>query len=408
MTKKQLRALRMTEEQLNKYADVLIWGISTARRSKYKAYDPILLRYDDAALPLAEILQRKLLEERFHVITRSLGSPELEKNFYAVTDRKQRQFIPPGTEELYNKLTGSILLSAPESLTHLESIESSRLGEAAVARKKLRDILDLRENKGQFGWTLCTLPTRELAKKAGLSLKKYADQIVRACFLDDPDPVGRWQQIWQDSMEIKKFLNKLPITKLHIESSSTDLEIQLGEKRQFIGISGHNIPSFEIFTSPDWRNARGVYCADQPSYRNGNLVKGVRLEFDKGKVIKATADKGEKFLNEMIAMDSGAGAIGEFSLTDKRFSPIDRFMADTLFDENFGGEWGNCHIAVGASYADTFSGNPAKLDKAAKKQLGFNESALHWDLVNTEQKRVTATLKNGKTRTVYENGQFCL
>lgn len=406
MTKKQLRALRMSEQQLNKYADVLIWGLSTARQRKYKNYDPILLRFDSAALPLAEILQRKLLEEHFHVITRSLGTPELERNFYAVTDKKQRQFIPPGTEELYKKLTGSILLSAPGSLTHLENIESSRLGESAVARKKLRDILDERENKGQFGWTLCTLPTKELAKKAGISLKKYSNQIIRACFLDDPDPVGRWQQIWEDSMEIKKFLNKLPITSLHVESETIDLEIQLGEKRKFIGISGHNIPSFEIFTSPDWRNARGVYYADQPSYRNGNLVKGVRLEFAKGKVVKATADQGEKFLNEMIAMDSGAGAIGEFSLTDKRFSPIDTFMADTLFDENFGGEWGNCHIAIGASYADTFAGNPAKLDKSAKRKLGFNESALHWDLVNTAQKRVTATLKNGRKQTIYEDGMF--
>ncbi|MBN2398002.1 MAG: aminopeptidase, partial [Deltaproteobacteria bacterium] len=98
---------------------------------------------------------------------------------------------------------------------------------------------------------------------------------------------------------------------------------------------------------------------------------------------------------------------GEFSLTDRRFSRIDRFMADTLFDENFGGRWGNCHIALGASYSDTYDGNPAELTKAMKKNLGFNDSALHWDLVNTERKTVRARLSDGKVVTIYENGVFC-
>jgi aminopeptidase len=98
--------------------------------------------------------------------------------------------------------------------------------------------------------------------------------------------------------------------------------------------------------------------------------------------------------------------VGEFSLTDKRFSRIDRFMADTLFDENFGGKEGNCHLALGSSYSDTFSGDPAKLTPALKKKLGFNDSALHWDLVNTEPKTVTAYLTNGKNIVIYESGEF--
>jgi aminopeptidase len=67
-------------------------------------------------------------------------------------------------------------------------------------------------------------------------------------------------------------------------------------------------------------------------------------------------------------------------------------MANTLFDENFGGRWGNCHVALGASYADTYSGDVQSLTKAKKTRLGFNDSALHWDLVNTEKKRVVAHL----------------
>ena len=105
-------------------------------------------------------------------------------------------------------------------------------------------------------------------------------------------------------------------------------------------------------------------------------------------------------------MVRGASRLGEFSLTDKRFSKINRFMASTLFDENFGGRWGNCHVALGASYADTYSGNVQSLTKEKKARLGFNDSALHWDLVNTEKKRVVAHLADGRRTTIYENGCF--
>jgi aminopeptidase len=105
-------------------------------------------------------------------------------------------------------------------------------------------------------------------------------------------------------------------------------------------------------------------------------------------------------------MDKGADKVGEFSLTDKRFSKINRFMANTLYDENYGGNYGNCHLAVGASYADTYDGNPAELTTQKKKRLGFNDSALHWDLINTEPKTVTAHLHSGKRVIIYKDGKF--
>jgi aminopeptidase len=83
-------------------------------------------------------------------------------------------------------------------------------------------------------------------------------------------------------------------------------------------------------------------------------------------------------------------------------------MANTLYDENYGGRYGNCHLAVGSSYTDSFTGEPGRLSRARKENLGFNDSALHWDLVNTEKKRVTAYLKGGGKTVVYENGLFKL
>ncbi|HDP81168.1 MAG TPA: aminopeptidase [Spirochaetes bacterium] len=385
---------------------MLLWGISKGKKKPFRPYDTVMVIYDPPALPLLEALHKKLVTRRMNVVTRAAMNPSMEYNFLGLSDKKQRQFISPGDRELYRNLNGYIFLHAPASLTHLKDIEPSRINDIMITRKKLREILNQREAAGSFNWTLCTYPTEALAKQARATMKEYAAQIIRACYLNDPDPVKQWNEIYGGAGEVKDWLNSLPIKTLFIESASMEMEIDPGEKRRFVGVSGRNIPSFEIFTSPDWRGVRGHYYADMPSFRNGNYVEGVRLYFEKGVVAAASAKKSEAFLLKALAMDRGASRVGEFSLTDKRFSRINRFMADTLFDENYGGAYGNCHIALGSSYDNTYRGDPSKLDKKAKQALGYNDSALHWDLVNTENKTVTALLKNGKKTLIYEKGMF--
>lgn len=396
-----------TKTQNEKYADVMIWALETARRNgKFKPYDVVLLRSDPAALPLARALYAKLLDRHYNVVLRFNAPEDFTKEFYSSADDKQLAFVAAGEKELQGGINGLISLRAPEDLTHLKNVDPARIAKSAVARKPLREILDVREQKGLFSWTLCNYPTEELAKRAGLSGKEYANQVARACFLNEKDPVRKWKEVTRQITEIGRWLSSLPIHTLRVESKHMDLEILLGEKRQFVAGGGCNVPSFEIFTSPDWRGTRGVYFADLSSYRSGNYVKGVRLEFKDGRAVKATARQGQNFVRKMLAMDRGAAQIGEFSLTDRRFSKITKFMADILYDENFGGPYGNCHVAVGSSYADTFAGPQAKLDKKLKEKLGFNDSSLHWDLINTEDKTVTARLKDGTSKVVYEKGQF--
>jgi len=406
MTHKTRRKTVLTEKHLDKYADVLLWGLKKARPSKLKKNDIILIRYSMPAKRLAEILFAKILDMGMNPVQRVEPTFTMEQRFFERSNPRQLVFQPPGDKELFSNLNGSIFLHAPESITHLSGIDPQKIARAAVARKYLRDILEQREMAGAFGWTLCILPTEELAGHARLTLEEYAAQIVNACFLDKKSPTLEWMQIFKNAVSIKKWLNGMRVEYYHIESQNVDLKIAPGENRRWIGLSGHNIPSFEIFLSPDWRGTEGIYYADQPSYRSGNYVQGVRLEFKKGSAVKIQAEMGEDFARKQISMDKGANKLGEFSLTDKRFSKIDKFMASTLFDENYGGKYGNCHIALGSSYADTYSGDPGKLTKDRKAELGFNDSALHWDLVNTEKKRVVAHLSSGEKVTIYENGKF--
>jgi len=395
-----------TDTQIERYAEVLLWGLKTARKGPLKRGEIFLVRYNLPAVRLAEILQARLLDMGMNPVLRADATPVMEQQFFDIARPQQLVFQPPGEKTFYQHLSGSIFLHAPEAITHLSHIDPNKIAQAAIARKYIRDLLEKREELALFSWTLCVFPTKALAKHAGLSQINYTSQIIKSCFLNRRSPIDEWKRIFNNASEIKAWLNRMQVQHYHIESQHMDLEITPGESRKWIGISGHNIPSFELFLSPDWRGTRGVYYADQPSFRSGNLVKNVTITFKNGKAVEVKAKKGLAFIKKQLAMDQGADKVGEFSLTDKRFSKINQFMANTLFDENYGGAHGNCHIALGASYSDTYNGDTSQLTKKIKSKLGFNDSALHWDLVNTEKKRVTAHLKDGKKVTIYENGKF--
>jgi aminopeptidase len=396
----------LTENNLEKYADVLLWALATAKKASLKKNEIVLLQYDLPALRLAEIIYGRLLDLGIRPVQRMISTFGMELSFYQKANLNQLTFLAPGDKELYQNINGRIVLHAPQSLTHLKDIDPARIGKAIVSRKPLKDILDKREEMRKYSWTLCIIPTEELARQAKMTLKQYTAQVIKGCYLDSDDPVSEWRKIHQEIIAIKKRLSSLPVKYFHMESATMDLRITPGISRQWAGVSGHNVPSFELFISPDWRGTEGVYFANLPSFRSGNYVEDVRITFAKGQAVKVEAKQGEEFVKKQLAMDPGACRVGEYSLTDKRFSRIDRFMAETLFDENFGGKEGNCHIALGSSYSDTYSGDPAKLTSALKKKLGFNDSALHWDIVNTEQKTVTAHLTNGRKIVIYDKGIF--
>jgi aminopeptidase len=123
--------------------------------------------------------------------------------------------------------------------------------------------------------------------------------------------------------------------------------------------------------------------------------------------VKAKAKENEKLLKEMIAT-KGANKIGEYSLTDRRHSRITKFMAETLFDENMGGKYGNTHLALGMSYRDTYAGDVSKLTTKEAERLGFNDSSVHTDIISTTRRTVTAHLKDGSTKIIYKDGEFIL
>lgn len=389
---------------LDKYADVLV-KFALNSGNGVKKNEVVFLQVPESAKPLLVSLQRSVLKAGAHPIIQYLPD-EMSREFYQLASPNQLKFFPATFMKGRVRQADHFLMILAETNYHeLEGIDPHLIMERNLVFKPYKDWRDKKENNGKLTWTIGLFPTPAMAAEAKLTLRQAWQQVIKACYLNFSDPVKKWQQVQKKSESIRQKLNKLEIVEVNIKAKDTDLNITIGQNRQWLGGGGRNIPSFEIFTSPDWRGTNGYIFFDQPLYRQGNLIKNIRLVFKDGKVVEATAGYGEDFLKELIKIKN-SDKIGEFSLTDKRFSKIDKFMAETLYDENFGGPFGNTHIALGSSYKDTFTGKLNKLSTQDWQDLGYNDSSVHTDIIATSDRVVTATLKSGKKIILYKDGQF--
>jgi len=393
-----------SQKILNNYADVLV-NFALNSGEGIKKGEVVFVQVPESAKPLLISLQRSILKSGAHPIIQYLPD-EMSREFFELADDNQLKFFPATFLKGRVKQADHFLMVLAETNYHeLEGIDPKKIMERNKVFKPYKDWRDKKENSGKLTWTLGLYPTPAMAKEANLTLKQAWDQVVKACYLKSNNPIKKWQNIFKKSDQIRKKLNKLEIVSVNIKSQNTDLNILIGEKRQWLSGSGRNIPSFEIFTSPDWRGTNGYIYFDQPLYRHGNIIKDIKLTFKNGVVIESSAKYGEKVLKELIKVEN-SDKIGEFSLTDRRFSKINKFMAETLYDENFGGPFGNTHIALGCAYKETYYGNIRKISDSDFQKLGFNDSAVHTDIISTENRVATATLKSGKKIILYKDGQF--
>ena len=407
-----------SNEILKKYADVLV-KFALGGGKGIKKGDVVRVSGTESGKPLFTAVCNAIVDAGGHVISNYAPDDEqgdkrraesFTRYFYEHAKDHQLNFFPKAyLKGIADQIDHSLYILSDADPHALKGIDPKKIMARGLAMKPYKDWLNKKEWNNKFTWTIGLYGTPAMAKEAGLSEKEYWNQIIKACFLDEKDPIKKWKSVYKEIDAYRAKLNKLSpqIDKLHAVGEDIDLWITLGEKRAWLAGSGRNIPSFEIFTSPDWRGTNGWIRFNQPLYRYGSKVTGIQLWFKDGLVVKATAKTNEKLLQEMIATKH-ANRVGEYSLTDKRHSRITKFMAETLFDENMGGPYGNTHIAVGMSYRDTFAGDVSKLSTKEAEALGFNDSSVHTDMISTTDRTVTAHLKNGKQTIIYKKGQFTL
>lgn len=395
-----------SQKILQKYADVLV-NFALNNGSGIKKGEVVQIAVPDIAKPLAKELQIAVLKAEAHPMLRLIPTGIERDYFTYASDSQLKHFPEKYLRAKADLLDHAISIIADPDPNELKGIDSKKIMLSREAQYPYREWLFAKEHKKQFSWTLGLWGTQAKADIVGLTLKEYWDQIIKACFLDKADPITEWKKLTALQVDIKDKLNKLVIKSVHITGEDVDLHIRIGANRAWKTGSGCNIPSFEHFTSPDWRGTNGWIAFNQPLYRYGNVITGIRLEFENGLVTKATAKTGKKVLLDMLATKD-ANKLGEFSLTDNRFSRITHPMAETLFDENIGGPFGNTHVAVGMSYRDCYKGDPATVTEKEWKKMGYNNSSVHTDIVSTTNRTVTATLESGEEVVIYRDGRFVI
>ena len=413
LTKKLVDDYIPSKKVIENYANIMV-NFALGNGKGIKKGDTVFILGHESCKPLFMECLKQITKSGGQVILNYLpdntdrfgGGKEIMENS---TDKQLSWFPEKYMKGLVDEIDHYLYIISEEDPRALSKINPKKNMLRQNAMRQFMQWRTEKENQGKLSWSLCLYPTRAMAQEAGMNLKEYWQQVISACFLDKKDPITEWKKVFKIVDIYKNKLNKISpqVDYFHMTGKDCDLKIKLGDNRQWLAGSGCNIPSFEVFTSPDCRYTEGWIRFNQPLYRYGTLISDVYLEFKDGKVVKATAKKGEKVLKEMIASEN-ADKVGEYSLTDTRCSRITKFMANTLYDENVGGPQGNTHIALGNSYTNTCTLDIKKMQKKEFEKLGYNFSPVHTDIISTEKRTVIAKMKNGTEKLIYRDGEFRL
>lgn len=272
---------------------------------------------------------------------------------------EQLQWISPIERFTREVADVNIVILADSNTRSLNGVDPARQAVFQGARRELFKTYMQRDADGSLVWTLTQYPTDAFAQDAEMSTEDFADFVFKACMLDKDDPVAAWnelaarQQILVDWLTGKK--------EVHLTGQDTDLRVDV-TGRKWINADGRkNFPDGEVFTGPVESGTEGYIRFNMPAVTQGRSVEDIRLKFENGKVVDASASKNEDFLLKQLDIDEGARYLGEFAF-GTHFG-IQQFTGQILFDEKIGG---TVHMAVGAGYPET--GNS-------------NESAVHWDMI---------------------------
>lgn len=397
---------------LEKYARLIVrFGLQDRDGKRPKVGSVVHFRVPEVARPLYFYLQQEILKAGFNPLGEYLPSASLdcpfEASFYANANKLQLEYDTETlTKTLIDTIDCTIRILAPTHQHELNDVQANKLAARTQATRKGTLYRRQKMNDGNLLWTIALYGTDQIAAEAGLTPKQYWNQISKACYLDEANPVATWKKIDRTVKKTAEKLTNMKIQSVHVTGPDADLTVTIGADRKWLSGGGNNIPSFEIFTSPTWQGTNGWIKLNQPLYREGKMITDIELWFKDGVVIKSKASKNHAMLKSMLAL-SGGDKLGEFSLTDGRLSRITHFMAETLYDENIGGKQGNTHIALGDSFRDTYNGTKSKdWKKADWVKHGFNSSVLHTDIISTTKRTVVATLHDGSEKVIYTDGSF--
>jgi aminopeptidase len=301
---------------------------------------------------------QRVLERGGHPWLR-LSLDDAAEILYKYASDEQLDFVSNIDHQLIEEIDANISIWTETNTKALTNVDPAKQSRAQAARRPLSERFLERAAKKELKWTGTVYPTLAFAQDAEMSLREFEDFCYGAARVHDPDPIASWKA----TSVVQQRLIDCLIDKheVHLLGPDTDLTLRI-EGRLWENCDGHeNFPDGEIFTGPVEDSVNGHVRFSYPACEGGREVEDVRLWFEKGKVVKATAAKNEEFLLTMLDTDEGARYLGEFAFGTNE--GVQRFTKNILFDEKIGG---TVHMALGTGYPETGS---------------ENRSAIHWDMI---------------------------
>ncbi len=314
---------------------------------------------ENAAAPLVLAVYEEVLKAGANPILNVSVEGQSAAYFKYASDA-QLDWISPVAEWMVEHADVRIAIGASTNTRELSAVPPQRQTRRQSATGDLMARAMERSAAGDFRWCYTLYPTSAYASEAEMSLADYEDFYYGACLVGaDSDPLTAWLRASAETTRLAGWIEGHE--EVRVTAPGTDIRLGIAG-RKFIPCDGrHNMPDGEFFTGPVEDSVEGEVTFHLPAVIGGREVSGVRLRFESGLVIDASAERGEEFLVKLLDTDPGARRLGELGIGTNY--GIDRGTREVLLDEKIGG---TVHMAVGRSYPE--SG-------------GENESAVHTDLV---------------------------
>jgi aminopeptidase len=342
------------------------------RDQRADALARILVRYStrvargDVCVIQGATTGEPLVEAVYEEVLRAGGLPVMQLTtegapaaLYELGDDDQLDWMAPPARWAAEEADVRIAIMADANARALSRTDPSRQARVQRARKPLLDAIMRRAAAGEHRWVLTLFPTHAYASEAEMSLARYEDFFYAACLATEPDPVRAWQRQSDEVRRLAEWMEGRE--EVRIQARGTDVRLGVAGRRFIASVGEHNMPDGEFFTGPVEDATEGKVAFSLPASYGGREVTGVRLRFEGGRVVDASAERGEELLLEMLDTDPGARRVGELGIGTNY--GIATGTREILLDEKIGG---TVHMAIGASYPETG---------------GVNDSAVHWDMV---------------------------
>lgn len=406
----------MNQKMLEKYASVLVEIGANIREG-----DCVQVHGDTEALPLVREVVRACWKVGARDVITRLTDNEIALAKYEEAKTEDLDYFPAFEADYRESMMKDryhlIRVSAP-SLDLFAHIEQSRIQCVQKAAMVATEHLDKYMDSGEIKWVVAAYPSVRWAKAVypdlpeEEALKTLWDIVFSICRIDTDDPVAAWKAHDSELKTREIWLDDQNFEYLHFEGPGTDLICHLAHHHKWIGGSSvtpdgvayiANIPTEEIFTTPNAMKVDGIIRSTKPLSVMGKIIEDFGFTFENGKVVDFYAGKNAEVLETLFGMDEGARRLGEVALVPDS-SPVSRsgmLFKTTLFDEN-----ASCHFALGNAYAEAVRGG-AHMTEAERKALGSNKSMIHVDfMVGGPELDITGYLKDGKAVPVLRDGEW--